>query len=134
MNPQAEALKARTHDFSLKVIEYRRTVSYSVEADSIMEQLIDSAGSADSNYRATCQSRSRREFVAKIGVAAEEADESLGWLQAARDASLGDQELLPWLIDEANQLTSIFVASHKTAKTRLKAEEERKRATRSCRR
>ena len=130
MNPEAEQLKRRTHDFFIKVMAFCQTVPNSTAGQSIQEQLIDSAGSTDSNYRAACKARTKKEFVAKIGVAAEEADESLGWLQALHDAELGDPSLLPWLIDEANQLTSILVSSHKTAKARLKAEERKKKRRR----
>jgi four helix bundle protein len=124
MNEKADGLKKRTHDFFIRVIQFCRDVPPSIEGDSIVDQLVDSAGSTDSNYRAACKARSRKEFIAKVGVAAEEADESLGWLQALRDARLGDAKQLPELIKEANELTSIFVSSHKTATARLAAEEE----------
>jgi four helix bundle protein len=126
MNPKAEEYKRRAHDFFMEVICLCRDVTPSTASDSIVEQLIDSAGSAESNYRAACKARTRKEFIAKVGVAAEEADESLGWLEALRDAKLADQERLPALIREANELTSIFVASHKTSKARLEAEEKRR--------
>ena len=124
MNEKAEALKKRTHDFFIRVIRFCRDIPPSSAGDSIVDQLVDSAGSTDSNYRAACKARSRKEFIAKVGVAAEEADESLGWLQALRDARLGDLKELPELIKEANELTSIFVSSHKTASARLAAEKQ----------
>lgn len=93
-------------------------------------QLIDSAGSADSNYRACCKGRSRKEFISKIGIAAEEADESLGWLLALRDAGLGDKTEVRELLREANELTAIFVASGKTAKDRLASAEAEDRLAR----
>ncbi len=126
MNEKAEALKNRTHDFFIRVIRFCRDIPPSTEGDSIVDQLVDSAGSTDSNYRAACKARSRKEFISKVGVAAEEADESLGWLQSLRDARLGDLEQLPGLIKEANELTSIFVSSHKTASARLAAEREQR--------
>ena len=101
MNLKAETLKQRTHDFFIGVIRFCRNIPPSPEAHSIVEQLLDSAGSTDSNYRAACKARSKKEFAAKVGVAAEEADE----------------------------LTSIFVASHKTVTRRL-AEEKLRRAKR----
>jgi hypothetical protein len=63
-----------------------------------------------------------------VGVAAEEADESLGWLQALRSSALGDQTAVLSLITEANELTSIFVSSGKTATRRLQAEQRQKAA------
>jgi four helix bundle protein len=78
--------------------------------------LLDSAGSTASNYRSACRGRSKREFVAKLGVAAEEADETKGWLEALLDANLGDPDETAKLIKEADELTAIFVASQKTAR------------------
>jgi four helix bundle protein len=92
---------------------------------AITKQLLDSAGSTDSNYRAACRARSPKEFIAKIGIAAEEADESLGWLQSLRHAQLADGEDLLALIREADELTAIFVASRKTAVSRYDAGKKR---------
>ena len=127
MNPKAAALQARTHQFFITVIALCRTVDKDDAGESICRQLLDSAGATDSNYRAACKARSKKEFIARIGVAAEEADESLGWLIALRDARIGDQKRLAPLIDEAHELTSIFVKSGKTASERLKEEESRRR-------
>jgi four helix bundle protein len=126
MNPKTEALQERAHEFFLRVIVFCDSVPNTAAGRSICEQLLDAAGSAASNYRAACKARSRREFIAKLGVAAEEADESLGWLRALRDARLGDQRAVLPLLAEANELTSIFVASAKTA-TRHMIEDARKK-------
>ena len=123
MNEKAESLKARAHEFFMRVIRACRDIPPSAAADSIIDQLLDSAGSTGSNYRAACKARTRKEFIAKVGVAAEEADESLGWLQDLRDGGMGDRRELEALIKEANELTSIFVSSHKTASQRLAAQE-----------
>ena len=127
MKPQTQALQARTHSFFVAVIKMCESVVDTPASRSICEQLLDSAGSTDSNYRAACKARSKKEFIAKIGVAAEEADESVGWLTALRDGDLVKPEVATPLIVEANELASIFVASAKTATGNL-AEEERRRA------
>ena len=114
MNDKAEALKqadSRILHAGDSILPRR---SAQTAGDSIVEQLRRFRREADSNYRAACKARSRKEFIAKIGVATEEADESLGWLQSLRDAELGDRTYFP-AIKEANELTSIFVSSHKTA-------------------
>jgi four helix bundle protein len=126
MKPQTQALQARTHSFFVAVIKMCELLIDTPATRSISDQLLDSAGSADSNYRAACKARSKKEFIAKMGVAAEEADESVGWLTALRDAALVKSELATPLIIEANELVSIFVASGKTAAQNL-AEEERRR-------
>lgn len=134
MGEQAEHLKLRAHEFFIRVIKLCQQLPSTREGDSIARQLIDSAGSASSNYRAACKGRSRKEFISKIGIAAEEADESKGWLEALRDASLGEQPEISRLISEANELTAIFVKSHKTAERRLAEEEKREAAERLSRR
>ena len=69
----------------------------------------------ESIYRAACRARSRRGGIAKLGVAVEEADESLGWLESLRDRRLGNQTLCEKLVREADELLRIFIASAKTA-------------------
>ena len=134
MHHKAEEIKQRAHDFFITIIRFCRGVPQTPEGTSIVDQLLDSAGSAASNYRAACKARTRKELIAKVGVAAEEADESLGWLKALLDAEQGDLRKLPALIKEANELTSIFVASHKTAAARRAAEESRHPRQRARRR
>jgi four helix bundle protein len=81
MNQIALELQERTRKFASAVISFCEALPRAPAARHISEQLVASATSADSNYRATCRSRSPDEFIAKIGVAAEEADESKGWLE-----------------------------------------------------
>jgi four helix bundle protein len=133
MKPQTRDLQARTHSFFVAVIKLCGSLPETPASRSICEQLLDSAGSTDSNYRAACKARSRKEFIAKIGVAAEEADESLGWLTALRDGGLVKAELVAALISEADQLTSIFVASGKTAAANLEEQERRREASKRLR-
>ncbi len=125
MKPQTKALQERTHEFFLNVIRFTKTVSASAVADEIVPQLLASAGSTASNYRACCKARSKKEFIAKVGIAAEEADESLGWLMALRDAGMGDAAQVGRLIQEADELTSILVKSGATASRNLAAEKRR---------
>jgi four helix bundle protein len=137
MNPKAVELQARTQRFATVVSRFCEALPKNPAAQQIAQQLVDSAGSTDSNYRATCRARSPNEFIAKIGVAAEEADESKGWLQllvASNFATIDDARAL---IQEADELTAIFVSSRKTAQRR-KGEKDRlqrqlKEATRNRR-
>ncbi len=121
MTPQALALQARTREFLRRVIAFCEKLPSTDASRRIIPQLIDSAGSTDSNYRAACRGRSRREFIAKIGVAAEEVDESKGWLEALLAAGIGNKSETIALIKEADELTAIFVASEKTAKKNANA-------------
>ena len=68
---------------------------------------------AAANYRAVCRARSKAEFVAKIGVVVEEADETVFWLELLIDTGIIAQTKLSNLLTEANELLSIFAASRK---------------------
>jgi four helix bundle protein len=126
MNPKAVALQARTRAFATAVIS--ESLPETQAAQSISRQLIDASGSADSNYRAGCRARTRKEFIAKLGIVVEESDESLGWLQLLVDSSICTAQAAAALIKEADELVSIFVQSHKTARQNYEAEQARKKA------
>jgi len=123
MNPKALELQARTQRFAAAVIKFCDGLAKDIATQRIVVQLLDSAGSTDSNYRATCRARSPEEFIAKVGVAAEEADESKGWLELLVASERVSIERTRDLIQEADELVSIFVKSRKTA-LRRKAERE----------
>jgi four helix bundle protein len=124
MNPKAIELQARTQRFAKAAIEFCERLPKNAPTQTIVSQLLDSAGATDSNYRATCRARSPDEFISRIGVAAEEADEWKGWLQLLVASNLARIEDARDLIQESDELTAIFVASRKTAK-RNKEQRER---------
>jgi four helix bundle protein len=130
MNAKAVELQERTRRFASSIIKFCDQLPKDSATRKIIDQLLDSAGSTDSNYRATCRARSPDEFIAKIGVAAEEADESKGWLQLLVASNLASIEDTRALIQESDELTAIFVASRKTAKRR---KEERERVAKQLR-
>ena len=108
VNP--EAMKSRTKQLALVVIRLCRTLPHSPEARIISRQLLRSATSVAANYRAVCRSRSTADFTSKLGLVLEEADETLFWLELLVDAGVVRRERINLLLDEANQLVSIFVA------------------------
>ena len=124
MHPKAIALQARTRKFAAATIKFCDELPKDGATQRIVLQLVDSSGATDSNYRAACRARSRAEFIAKIGVVIEEADESKGWLQLLVDSNRTSIEQVRDLIQEADELISIFVTSRKTAERR-KAERDR---------
>ena len=130
MNPKALALQARTRAFAGNVIKLCEGLPDTPAAHSIRQQLLDSSGATDSNYRAACRARTRKEFISKLGVAVEESDESLGWLQLLIDSSICTNQAVETLREEANELVSIFVQSEKTAKQNYELEQARRSATR----
>ena len=129
MNPIAQKLRTRTQAFYQRVIQLTESLPGSVAASRIVPQLLDSAGSAHSNYRSACRARSKREFIAKLGVAIEECDEAQGWLDSLANAGIGDAEAIKPLIKEADELIAMMTASAKTARSNLEKEEEKRRRT-----
>jgi four helix bundle protein len=79
-------------------------------------QLLDSATSVPMNYRSATRGRSRAEFIAKLGIAVEEADESVGWLELIAEVELAEGDEIEWLLTESKELLAILGASQKTAK------------------
>ncbi|MGZ3384607.1 MAG: four helix bundle protein [Isosphaeraceae bacterium] len=82
----------------------------------IGRQLLRCGTSVGANYRAACRARSSAEFCSKMGIIEEEADESIYWMELLVDANLVAPELMANLINEANELVAIVVASIKTAR------------------
>jgi len=115
VDSQKDLLKARTKKFALDVLRFVRTLPATDECRDIGGQLRRSGTSVGANYRATCRSRSRPEFIARINVALEEADESAFWLEVIAEGGLMTGGSAMELLDEANQLCAIFTASGNTA-------------------
>jgi len=114
-------LKNRTKGFALRIIRLIHALPSSLESKIMDYQLLRSGTSVAANYRAVCRARSRADFVSKLGVVIEEADESAFWLELLSDAQLVPQAKLKDLHSEANQLIAIFNASRMTAKQGLQS-------------
>ena len=114
-------MKARTMQFALRAIRLCRNIPASQEGRVIGRQLLRSATSVGANYRAACRARSKADFVSKLAIVLEEADETLFWLELLVQANIMPEEKLKLLIQEANELVSIFVTSLRTAKNHAPA-------------
>ena len=114
----AEDLKRRTKAFAVRIIRLVEALPNTSTARVIGNQLLRSGTSVGANYRAACRARSQAEFISKIGVVVEEADESVYWLELLIEAAVLPPIKVQDLLDEANELTAIFVASGRTAKER----------------
>jgi len=110
-------LKERTKKFAHRCVKFSVTLPNTYLGNHIKGQLIRASTSVAANYRATCVSQSKASFIAKISIVIEEADESLFWIEFIRDDNLlnPNNNELKSLINEANELVSIFIASRKTA-------------------
>ena len=108
-------LKARTKQFALRVMKMVDALPRTIQGRTIAKRIIRSATSVAANYRAACRARSRAEFIAKIGVVEEEADESCFWLELIIDSGLLTDERIRPLLSEAGELVAIMAASRKSA-------------------
>ena len=108
-------LKARTKQFALRVMKMVDALPRTIQGRAIAKQIIRSATSVAANYRAAFRARSRAEFIAKIGVVEEEADESYFWLELIIDSGLLTEERIRPLLSEAGELVAIMAASRKSA-------------------
>ena len=108
-------LKARTKQFALRVMKLVDVIPRTIQGRAIAKQIIRSATSVAANYRAACRARSRAEFIAKIGVVEEEADESCFWLELMIDSGLLTEERIRPLLGEAGELVAIMAGSRKLA-------------------
>ncbi len=113
----AEEMKKRTKEFAKRVMNLCRRLPATEEGRLIRNQLFRAGTSVGSNYRAACRGRSKADFVSKMGIVLEEADESLYWMEIIGETEVMKAELLLPLMEEANQLIAIFVASLNTAKS-----------------
>ncbi len=104
-------LKDRTKQFALRVIRLVAALPKTIEGKAIDRQLVSSGTSVRANYRSACRGRSRAEFIAKLGIVEEEADESAFWMEL-----IIENELVEPLLKEANELVAIMVSSRKSAR------------------
>ena len=109
-------LRARTKDFALQVIRLYSSLPKTTEAQVIGRQLLRSGTSVGAHYREAKRARSSAEFVSKIEGGLQELEETVYWLELLAEAKIAGTPQLGKLLQEAEELTSIFVSSAKTAK------------------
>ena len=110
-------LQQRTKKFHVDVIKLCSDFPKNAAGFETAKQLIRSAGSVGANYRATVRAKSNADFIYKIEIVLEEADESHYWLEVIKEAEIKTGNEVERLIIEANELTAIFAATDKTAKS-----------------
>ncbi|HVP44759.1 MAG TPA: four helix bundle protein [Terriglobales bacterium] len=114
-------LRDRTRDFALRIMRLCKALPKTAEGGVIKRQLLRSGTSIGANYSAARRGRSHAGFVAKMGIALEEADETVCWLELIVHAQLLPAKQLELLLDEANQVVAILVASLRTARSATSA-------------
>jgi four helix bundle protein len=115
-NMTSEEMKTRTKKFAIQIIKRCRLLPKNREGRLIGDQLFRSGTSVAANYRAACRARSRAEFISKLGIVEEEADERLFWLELIQELKLCQDNLVPSLMKEGNEILSIVVSSINTAR------------------
>src|SRR5256885_5154025 len=116
---RAEKLKQRTKQFALRVVKMFKALPRGEEARIMGRQVLRSGTSIGANYRAACRARTAKEFVSKIRIAVEEADETGYWLELLVEALIVQKPRLDLLLGECNELVAILASSQHTAESRL---------------
>jgi len=116
MVSQQEQLRDRTKRFAIRIVKLFRSLSYRPDAQILGKQLLRCGTAVAANYRAACRARSKAEWVAKIGIVVEEADETVFWLEMLADCEIAEASKLQDLTAEAHELSALFTASQRTAK------------------
>ena len=105
----------RTKQFALRIFKVVGALPQMIHGRAVAAQLIRSGTSVAANYRAACRARSKPEFVAKLGVVKEEADETAFWLELIIETELLRAAKVKTLLNEASEIVAIMASSKKTA-------------------
>ena len=109
-------LKRRTKAFALRILKLVDALPKTTAGRALASQIVRSGTSVAANYRAACRARSTADFIAKMGIVEEEADETLFWLELLEESELVTAAKLTAIKQEADELIAITVASIKTAR------------------
>ena len=109
-------LKKRTKAFALRILKLVDALPKTTAGRALASQIVRSGTSIAANYRAACRAKSTADFIAKMGIVEEEADETLFWLELLEESDLVLAAKLTAIKQEADELIAITVASIKTAR------------------
>jgi len=112
----AEDMKQRTSALAIRVIRLVESLPNGAASRTIGAQLLRSATSVGANYRAACRARSRADFIAKMGIVEEEADETICWLELLAESGIVEAPRLADLARETSEILAMTIASKKTAR------------------
>ncbi|MBI4658953.1 MAG: four helix bundle protein [Verrucomicrobia bacterium] len=113
-----EIFKDRTKQLALRVVDFVGKLPPGKTTDIIGRQLLRAGTSVGANYRAACRAKSRPDLISKLGTVEEEADETAYWLEILTDAKLVRASDSAPLLQEANEILAMIVASIKTLRDR----------------
>ena len=118
-------LKSRTKSFAIRILKLVESLPNSKSGKIVANQIGRAGTSVGANYRAACRGRSKAEFVAKLGIVEEEADECAYWLEIIGDAKIIPLTLITPLKLEAEEILAIMAASRITASRNSRKPEHR---------
>ena len=124
-----EQLRLRTRQFAVAIVRFCRALPRHDEGRIVAGQLLRAGTGVGANYRAACRPRSERDFISKLGIVIEEADEAAFWLELLVDAEIVPPASTKSLYREVDELLRIFVASRETARRNLRAKRRSRSAT-----
>jgi four helix bundle protein len=129
MSDIADELRQRTLRYALRILAFCRQLPDTWDAREIGRQLLRAGMGVAGNYWSACRGRSDREFIARLGVAVDETEESVLWLTAIRQSGIRDDIETKDLLAEGREMRAILSKSHKTAREnrRRKAREAKTR-------
>jgi four helix bundle protein len=109
-------LAHRSQVFATLTIRFVQNLGRSPAVDAVVRQLARSGTGISANYRSARRARSRAEFIARLGIVVEEADETEHWLCVIRETKIGSGPELDWLLQESRELRAILAKSLTTAR------------------
>lgn len=113
MNPKD--LQDRTKKFALRIIKLAEHLEKHLIGKFIGRQIFRSGTSVAANYRAACRAKSAKDFISKLGIVIEEADETSFWIELLNESKMIQKTLVLELLKESNEITAIMVASRNSA-------------------
>ncbi|MBU4446867.1 MAG: four helix bundle protein [Candidatus Marinimicrobia bacterium] len=111
-----DEIKKRTKKFALRIIKLVESLPKGKITDVIGRQLLRAGTSVGANYRAACRGRSKADFISKLGIVEEEADESIYWMELLIEGKIIKYAQLESLLKEADEILAITVSSINTAR------------------
>ena len=119
-----QEMQARTKRYALRVIKLIDALPRNTTAQTIGKQLLRSGTSVGANYRAACRAKSTADFISKLSIVEEEADESVYWMELLVESNIVKKALLSSLIDEGDQILAIIVSAIRTLKRKRNPKSE----------
>ena len=118
MGLETDALRLRAKRFAVQVLRFVRLLPTDPAGSAVARQLARSGTSVSANYHSAGQARSRAEFISRLAIVVDEADETVHWLTVIRESELSTGAELDRLITESRELRAIFTAALRTARLR----------------